>query len=92
MKLLNGKVVKQPILEPSDLGSAEVSGVGISEIGMDFQMYRGKKVSLSASPDSAFALNLEKDARIFKRGFAIYWRPDPAKDKDGKARMAVIIR
>jgi len=92
MKLMNGKVVKQPILEPADLESAELSGAGIAELGMDFQLFRGNKIVLTASPNSAFALKLEKDARIFKRGFAIYWRPDPAKDADGKARMAVTIR
>jgi hypothetical protein len=89
LKLLNRKTVKQPILEPADLASAEISGVGISEMGMDFQMFRGGKLSLVASPNSAFTLKLKKGARIFKNEFWINWRTDPEKDPEGKARMAI---
>ncbi len=89
LKLLNGKTVKQSLLEPADLGSAEISGVGISEIGMDFEMFRGSSPSLIASPNSAFTLKFKKDARIFKNEIYIYWRPDPEKDPEGKARMAI---
>ncbi len=92
LKLMDGKVVKQPILEPADLGSAEISGVGVSEIGMDFQLYRGRKLFLTASPNSTFALGLEKGGKIFKRGFSIYWRPDPKMDVGGAARMAISSR
>lgn len=92
LKLMDGKMVKQPILEPADLGSAEISGVGISEIGMDFQLYRGRKLVLTASPNSAFALGLEKGGKIFKRGFSIFWRPDPKADAAGAARMAISSR
>jgi hypothetical protein len=92
LKLLNGKVIKQPLLEPSDLASAEISGVGISEIGMEFQLYPGRKLILTASPNSVFALGLEKGAKVFKRGFSLYWRPDPQKDAAGTARMAITSR
>lgn len=92
LKLLDGKVVKQPLLEPADLASAEISGVGISEIGMEFQLYPGRKLVLTASPDSRFALGLEKGGMIFKRGFSLIWRPDPEKDTAGTARMAIISR
>lgn len=92
LKLLDGKVVKQPLLEPSDLASAEISGVGISEIGMEFQLYPGRKLVLTASTNSKFALGLEKSGVIFKRGFSLFWRPDPEKDAAGTARMAIISR
>jgi hypothetical protein len=59
---------------------------------MDFQLYQGRKLVLTASPDSAFALGLEKGGRIFKRGFAVFWRPDPGKNAGGTARMAISSR
>ncbi|MGL4399415.1 MAG: hypothetical protein ACRCXD_06080 [Luteolibacter sp.] len=92
LKLLDGKMVKQPILEPADLASAAISGVGISEIGMELQLYQGRELVLTASPNSAFALSLEKGSKIFKRGFSIFWRPDPEKDAGGAARMAISSR
>lgn len=89
LKLLNGQTVKQSILEPADIASAEINGIGISEIGMNFQMFRGSNLRLIASPNSAFTLNFKKDARIFKGEIYMYWRTDPEKDPQGKARMAI---
>lgn len=92
LKLLNGKVVKQSILEPADLASAEISGVGISEIGMDFDLFNGSSPKLIASPNSGFNLNLKKDERVFKNQIHMHWRPDPEKDRESKARMVISFK
>lgn len=92
LKLLDGKRVKQRILEPADLASAQISEPGVAEIEMDFQIYRGRKVFLTASPNSSFSLSNASSQRIYKNGFSLVWRPDPEKDTDGKARMAISTR
>lgn len=92
LKLLDGKRVKQSILEPVDLASGTLSGTGVAEIEIDFQFYRGRKVLLTAAPNSSFSLSNRKGQRIFKNGFSLVWRPDPEKDTDGKARMAISTR
>jgi hypothetical protein len=92
LKLLDGKRVKQRILEPADLASAQISGPGVAEIEMDFQINRGRKVFLTASPNSSFSLSNARSQRIYKNGFSLVWRADPEKDTDGKARMAISTR
>lgn len=59
---------------------------------MDFQLYQGRKLLLTASPNSVFAFRSEKGGRIFKRGFTMIWRPDPVKDTGGAARMEISSR
>jgi len=91
LKWVDGKRVKKTIVEELDLASPEINGPGISEVEIDTQAFKGRKIMFNASPNSAMTLKNANSAPIYN-GFSINWVPDAAKDPKGEARLAINAR
>lgn len=87
----DGKRTKFSASEPVEAGSKEVSGPGIAGVLIDFSSYKGKKILLTASPNSSMALSNESKQPLGE-GFSIIWTADSAKDPDAKARLLIAIK
>jgi hypothetical protein len=85
------KSVKVPLNKDVDASSPEVSGPGISSAVVDVISYAGKKIQFIASPNSAMVM-LNPRVQPLRKGFSIQWSPDPKKDRDGKARLAIAVK
>jgi hypothetical protein len=87
----DGKKLKLDLLTPLDAESGKVNGPGMAKARIDIAGYKGGRFDFEAGDDAAFELwNRAEEALI--EGFALGWRPDPAKDAEGKARFTLKIR
>lgn len=91
LKWTDGTRKKQTFDTEVEAGSKELNGPGIAAASVEISAYQGRKFLFIASPDSAMTLMNEKPAPLFE-GFAISWKPDPAKDKEGKARLNIEVK
>ena len=91
LKWTDGKRKKLTFSEVVDSGSPEINGPGIAATEVLIEAYGGRKVFLTASPNSVMKLSNTKPASL-SEGFSIQWSPDPAKDKDSKARLAFEVK
>lgn len=91
LKWTDGKRQKLTFGEVVDAGSPEINGPGIAAAELAITAYGGKKISLTAAPNSAMKLANSKPASL-NEGFSIQWSPDLAKDKDGQARLALEVK
>lgn len=91
LKWTDGKRKKLTFSEVVDSGSPEINGPGIAAAEVIIEAYGGRKIHLTASPNSVMKLSNIKPASL-SEGFSIQWSPDPAKDKDGNARLAFEVR
>ena len=89
LKWLDGKKVKQSILEPFNLAATEVSGTGLSGFEIDFKWYDGRKVFFTASPDSTIRVSSAPGKPLLKNAFRFIWSADEGKDQENKARLAI---
>lgn len=66
----------------------DVSGPGIRIARVDLDGYDGRKIELESGDGGLFEFwNGEK--RPLYKGFTFGWKPDPAKDPEGKARFTL---
>jgi hypothetical protein len=87
----DGKREKFSTTEPVDGGSAEVTGPGLDSVLIEVSTYQGKKILLTASPNSSMALkNGSKQA--LGGGFSVVWAADLAKDLKNEARLQIDIK
>ena len=91
LKRTDKKVVKLAMNEEVDAKSEAVTGSGIAEATIDICSYDGRKFTFMAAPNSAISLS-NKQPQPLRKGFSIHWKPDPAKDPDGKSRLAILVR
>jgi hypothetical protein len=92
LQFVDGKREKKPLGENVDMSSKEINGPGIAELILECETYKGRKIQFTASPDnSSITLANPKAAPIYM-GFWVNWSPDPAKDPEGKARLAISVR
>ena len=85
------KKLKLDLLTPLDAESAEFNGPGMAKARIDLAGFKGGRFELEAGEHAAFEFwNRAEEALI--EGFALGWRPDPAKDSEGKARFTLKIR
>lgn len=91
LKWTDGKGKKLGFSEDVDATSAEVNGPGISSAEIEVSVCSGKKFLLSASDNTGMKLSNSKPAPLY-RGFSFNWSPDPAKNKDGKARVSIELK
>lgn len=91
VKWTDGKRVKRDFVEPVEAASKDLCGPGITSAEVEISSYKGKRFVFTASPNSSITLWNEKPAPLYT-GFTINWSADPAKDADGKARLAVEVR
>jgi hypothetical protein len=85
------KAQKLALNEEIDATSPAVNGPGIAGVEIDIISYAGKKLNFAASTNSAITM---KNARPqpLRKGFSLHWTADPAKDPDGKARLAITVK
>ena len=91
LKRSDGSSLRQPLSESVDAASGEINGPGISELELQTETFRGRRLMLNASPGTAMTLSNSKSAPLYQ-GFDVAWTPDPTKDPDGKARLAISFR
>lgn len=71
--------------------SKEVTGTGITAASIEFAVFEDRKITVTASPNSSMRLS-NKAKQSLSEGFTLSWSADPAKDPDGKARVAIEVR
>jgi hypothetical protein len=91
LKLTDKQARTFAISQDIDAASAEVNGPGIAEAKIKICSYDGKKFVFLASPNSAMTLE-HKPSQPLSKGFSLVWHTDPAKDPEGKARLAIDVR
>lgn len=99
-KFTDGKRHKQLFVPPVDAGSPEMTGPGIASAEIGLSLFQSRKFLLSASDNSAMKLANANQAptesgtheRPLYEGIVITWAADPAKDPQGKARLAIQVK
>lgn len=86
MKWTDGTRKKLSLIDEVDATSKDINGPGIAGAEIEIGAYQGRKFLFIASPNSAMTLANDKTEPLFQ-GFWLNWTPDPAKDKEGKARL-----
>jgi hypothetical protein len=88
LKWIDGNRVKQDLKVTIDAASEELNGPGIASAEVEISSYHGNRFIFTAAPHSAIALRNPEPAPLHQ-GFTIIWAADPAKDPEGKARLAI---
>jgi hypothetical protein len=91
LKWTDGKRQKLTFEKVVDAGSKEINGAGIAAAEVKIAAYGKRKFLFNASPNSAIKLSNAAPASL-SQGFSIQWFPDPDKNKDGKARLAIEVK
>jgi hypothetical protein len=91
LKHLDGTRVKLGCVEATDSRSKEVNGPGSSSAEVDISSYQKRKIEFLAAPNSSLSLFNAAPAPLHN-GFLFQWSADPAKDPDGKAKLAIRIK
>ncbi len=91
IKWTDGEKVKANFAKNVDASSDEINGPGITSVEIDSDAYAGKKVTISAAPNSSFKMSNSASEPLHK-GFVLMWTTDPTKDKDHKAQIAIEVR
>lgn len=87
----DGKKLKLDLMTPLDAESADHNGPGIGQARVDIAGYRGLRLEFDAGKDAAFEFSNKGEAALIE-GFTLSWRPDAAKDPEGKGRMVLKAR
>jgi hypothetical protein len=85
------KKVKLEVLKPLDAEAAEVGGPGVSQARIEMAGYAGNRLELDAGAAGSFEFFNEAIAPL-SQGFSFFWKADPAKDPEGKARLSLQVR
>lgn len=91
IKWTDGKRTKLTFDKDVDAGAKEVNGPGVAETQIEIGAYKDIRFVFTATPDSTMSFSNEKPAPLHK-GFALTWQADPAKDKEGKARLSIEVK
>lgn len=91
IKWTDGKKVKQTYEENVDASSEKFNGPGIASAEVDTASFSGKKITVTASPNSFFKMSNSNSEPLHK-GFSLLWAPDVAKDVGNKAKLAIEVR
>lgn len=91
VEVLDGKRVRREtgeILSPEDRLPERTL---LSAVRAEFGSYGGRKLGFTASEHSTMELS-ESQVKPLHQGFTVHWRPDPANDPQGKARMTIEVK
>ncbi len=91
LTLTDKKRKKLKMDEKIGTSNPEIDGPGIAEAEVEISTYKGRKFILSSSPETPMKL-WNPQPRALHQGFSFVWTPDPAKDKEGKARMSIEVK
>jgi hypothetical protein len=89
LRKLDGKSIKQPLLDSVDLSSPDFNGDGFNMIEAGFDWLKGRNVRITATEDSRMTLSGKEPRPIFKHHFYITWMENPAAKPTGKGRMVI---
>lgn len=87
----DGKKLKLDLVTPLDAESAEFNGPGISQARVEIAGYRGMRLEFDAGKDALFDFWNKGEGNLIE-GFTLGWRPDAAKDPEGKGRFVLKAR
>jgi hypothetical protein len=91
LKHLDGKRVKLGCVDKTDPNSKEVNGTGSSSAEVEIGAFQNRKIEFLAAPNSSLTLGYTAPLPLHN-GFYLQWSADPAKDPDGKAKLAITIK
>ena len=91
LKRLDGKVVKLACVDKTDPKFKEVNGTGISSAEVEIGAFQNRKIEFLAAPNSSLTLAYTAPLPLHN-GFYLQWSADPAKDPEGKAKLAIRIK
>jgi hypothetical protein len=91
LKHLDGTRVKLGCIDKTDPNSKEVNGTGSSSAEVEIGAYQNRKIEFLAAPNSSLTLAYTAPLPLHN-GFYLQWSADPAKDPDGKAKLAISIK
>jgi len=91
LKRLDGKRVKLGCADKTDPNSKEVNGTGSSSAEVEIGAYQNRKIEFLAAPNSSLTLGYSAPLSLHN-GFYLQWSADPAKDPEGKAKLAIRIK
>jgi hypothetical protein len=84
-------VVKLACVDKTDPKFKEVNGTGISSAEVEISDYQNRKIEFLAAPNSSLTLAYTAPVPLHN-GFYLQWSADPAKDPEGKAKLAISIK
>ncbi|TAF23713.1 MAG: hypothetical protein EAZ71_12315 [Verrucomicrobia bacterium] len=87
----DGKKLKLDLLTPLDAESQKINGTGMTKARVDLAGYKGGRFDFESGENATFEFWNKAEEPLIE-GFALGWRPDPAKDRDGKARFTLKVR
>ena len=91
LKRLDGKRVKLGCVDKTDPKTKDVNGTGSSSAEVEISDYQNRKIEFLAAPNSSLTLGYTAPLPLHN-GFYLQWSADPAKDPEGKAKLAVSIK
>ncbi len=91
LKRLDGKRVKLGCVDKTDPKTKDVNGTGSSSAEVEISDYQNRKIEFLAAPNSSLTLGYTAPLPLHN-GFYLQWSAGPAKDPDGKAKLAVSIK
>jgi hypothetical protein len=99
-KSIEGKRHKESFTTPVNAGSTEITGPGIATAEIGLSLFQARKLLMTASENSSMKFANANQAptetgtraRPLYEGIVITWTADPAKDPQGRARLAIQIK
>ena len=91
LKRIDGKKVKQTFESNVDGTSEDITGPGITSAEVDCEGFLGRKITLTAAPNSSLKLANPNNEPLWN-GYNLTWSADPEKDKGSKAQFAIEVR
>lgn len=88
---IDRKRIEWTFEKPVNAASNELTGPGASRIELQMQAFADRRFLFNASENSVMTISNNPDAPLYE-GFTISWVPDAEKDKDGKARLGLIVK
>jgi hypothetical protein len=90
---LDKKKGKAELLEAIDLAGDQVSAKGLAELTVEIKCYEDRAFEYTPVGDGLLTVeNARGQAAPPRDGFSVLWKPDPAKDKDGKGRLKMSFK
>lgn len=87
----DGKKLKLDLMTPIDAETEKFNGPGVSQARVDIAGYKDNRFEFDAGANAAFEFWNRGEAALIE-GFTLGWKPDPAKDPDGKSRVVLKVR
>lgn len=87
----DGKKLKLDLMTPLDAETEKFNGPGVSQARVDIAGYKDHRFEFDAGANAAFEFWNRGEAALIE-GFTLGWKPDPAKDPDGKSRVVLKVR